>query len=105
MIQTHNGYINKKPKPTINLKCGIDAQHNVEISKYIYDSNGDTLWQDKMKKEVDVLMYLDFSEFNPEGYDSGEGWKGTTLYMLLDGKQYLWRKALLVAGSNIIDMM
>ena len=56
------------------------------------DKNGDKLWKDSIKKEVYALMELDCFEFNPEGYNPGEGWQGTTLHMVFDVNQDLRRK-------------
>ena len=42
-------------------------------------------------------------EFNKEGYNTGEGWKGTTLHMVFDVKKDLWRKFQLVFGGNLIE--
>ena len=65
--------------------------------------NGNTYWQDAMKKEVDALVQLDCFRFEKSGYKPGKEYQSTILFMVFDVKQDLRRKARLVAGGHLID--
>ena len=58
-----------------------------------------------MKLKVNMLVQTDCFQFKQSGFNLGEGWQKTTLYMVLDVKQYLRRKAPLVAGGYLAEML
>ena len=94
----------KKPKPQTKLKYGIKIPRTVEEAIEIDRQNGNTLWQDAMKLEIDALLDLNCFTFKPEGYHPGDDWQSTTLHIVFDVKHDLRRKARLVAGGHLIDI-
>ena len=52
-----------------------------------------------------TLIDLDCLEFKEKGYHPGEGSQRTTLHMIFDVKQDFRRKARLVAGGRLVDIL
>ena len=60
-----------------------------------------------MDRELNALEEMNCFEFHPAGHHKtlGSGWQKTTLHMVFDVKQSLQRKARLVAGCHLVNMM
>ena len=88
------------------LKYGIMVPRTVAQALKLDEQNGDTQWQEAIKKEIDALMemntfkilsYEETKSFNREGFQYAP------LRMIFDVKQDLRRKARLVLGGHVID--
>mmetsp|Transcript_25890 Transcript_25890/g.30071 ORF Transcript_25890/g.30071 Transcript_25890/m.30071 type:complete len:191 (+) Transcript_25890:856-1428(+) len=92
-------------KPT--FKYGIEVPRHVNHAIRLDAQNGNTYWQDSMKKEVDSLLIdMDCFEFKEEGHCPGEEYQKTTLHMVFDVKHdLLQRKSRLVAGGHLVDLI
>ena len=93
----------KKVKRASKMKYGIVVPRNVKKAIALDEKNEDTYWQDAMKKEVDALVELDCFSFKEKGFNPGEEYQPTILFMVFDVKQDLRRKARLVAGGHLVD--
>ena len=58
--RTQKGLENKKTKPIKTPKCIIEVSQNVVTDNDLGDENGDILRQNATKKEVYILMDLEF---------------------------------------------
>ena len=52
-----------------------------------------------------ALYQLECFEFREKGFHPGVGWQRTTLHIIFDVKQDLRRKARLVAGGHLVDVL
>lgn len=97
----------KKFSSATTFKYGIEVPRTVSDAIRIDKTNGNTYWQDAMDKEVEALLELDCFEFKPAAHHEklDDTWQRTTLHMVFDVKQSLARKARLVAGGHLIDML
>ena len=97
----------KKFSTATTFKYGIEVPRTVSDAIRIDKTNGNTYWQDAMDKEVEALLELDCFEFKPAAHHEklDDTWQRTTLHMVFDVKQSLARKARLVAGGHLIDML
>ena len=98
----------KKKKKFSNkpvYKYGILVPRNADHAIEIDEANGNTEWQDSMKKEIDDLESLDCWEMKEAGFNPGKGWQPTTLHMVFDVKHDLRRKSRLVAGGHLVNLI
>ena len=58
----------KKVHRASKLKYGVVVPRNVNEAINLYEQNGNTYWQDAMKKEVNALVQLDCFCFEKSGY-------------------------------------
>eukprot|EP00957_Ditylum_brightwellii_P168491 12825425-Ditylum_brightwellii.AAC.1 len=87
------------------IKYGIEvlwnARHTIELDK----KNGNIMWQDTMALEVGALNELECFDFRDEGNYPKGNYQQTTLYMVFDIKQDLCKKARLVAGGHLVELL
>ena len=67
--------------------------------------NGDNAWHDAIKAEIDSLIALECFEFHDNGFHLGKDYQWTSLTIIFDMKQDLRRKARLVAGGHLVDLL
>ena len=93
----------KYPRPQ-RLKYGVKAPNTVREALALDESNGNKLWQEAIKREIDALLELGCFEFREAGdIPSGE-YQCTNLRMIFDVKTDLRRKARLVAGGHLVEL-
>eukprot|EP00957_Ditylum_brightwellii_P140236 10685083-Ditylum_brightwellii.AAC.1 len=63
------------------------------------------MWQDTMTLEVDALKEIECFDFQDAGNKPAGNYQLTTLLMVFDCKQDIRRKARIVAGRNLIDLL
>ena len=97
----------KKRRPQYQkiIKYGIDVPRNVQEAFNLDSTNGDTYWQDAINLEMDSLNKMDCFQFKEKGFIPDVTYQRTTLHMVFDVKQDLRRKARLVAGGHLIDLI
>jgi hypothetical protein len=96
----------KKKRPNFKaqvLKYGVEVPRNIKAGKRLDEINGNTFWQDAIDKEIGALKDLECFDFHPSNYKVKEDYQWCTLTMIFDVKQYLRRKARLVAGGHLVD--
>jgi hypothetical protein len=91
------------PKPT--FKYGVLVPQSVRQALEYDKENGNTLWYDAMEKEMSSLARLECFEFKPEDHQPSNAYQKTTLKVIFEVKQDLRRKARLVAGGHLIDVL
>ena len=100
---------NRKRKKAYNpqkqYKFGVQVPRNVREALELDKANGNTLWEDAIKLEVQTLTDMECFEFKPSGHDPGAEYQKTILHMVWDVKQDLRRKARLVAGGHLVDAL
>ena len=67
--------------------------------------NGDSLWADAIKREIQALTNVDCFEFKDRDFKVDKSFQLTTLHIIFYVKQDLRRKARLVAGGHLIDTL
>ena len=84
-----------------NSKFGIEVPKTVDEALRLDKENGNTLWHDAIKKEMENSRVA----FNLLGVDDGPpvGFKEITCHMIFDVKMDLTRKARYVAGGHLTD--
>ena len=105
MRRTKKSKKKKKKQLSPTIKYGIKIPRNVEEAIQFDRDNKNTLWQDAIKLEMGTLIDLECFEFKEKGYDPGESWQKTTLHIVFDVKQDFRRKARLVAGGHLVDIL
>ena len=70
---------------------------SIEQAIKVGEANGDTAWQDAIKKEMSQLVRLKCFEFKPADYNPGNNYQKAKLWQIFGVKQDLRRKARLVA--------
>ena len=95
----------KKKKLSPSIKYGIKIPRNVQEAIQFDRDNESTLWQDAIQLEMGTLIDLDCFEFKEIDYDPGEGWQRTTLHIVFDKNQDFRRKARLVVGGHLVDIL
>eukprot|EP00957_Ditylum_brightwellii_P080941 6157354-Ditylum_brightwellii.AAC.1 len=63
------------------------------------------MWQDAMALEVDALKEMECFNFWDTGNKSAGNYQCTMLHMVFDCKQAFRRKARIVAGGHLIDLL
>eukprot|EP00957_Ditylum_brightwellii_P182864 13929249-Ditylum_brightwellii.AAC.1 len=86
-------------------KYGIEVPQNAKHAIKLDEKNGNTMWQDAMALEVDVLNELECFEFRDEDNYPKGNYQQTTFHMVFDVKQDLCRKACLVAGGHLVEFL
>ena len=106
-VQKNGKRKKKRPPPSKTIyKYGVKVPRNVNEAIKLDEENGDTFWQDAMRLEVGALVDLDCFEFKPKGWKPEEtGFQKTTLHMVFDVKHDLRRKARLVAGGHLVNVV
>ena len=96
----------KRPPSKTTYKYGVKVPRNVDEAIRFDNENGDTFWQDAMRLEVGALVDLDCFEFKSKGWKPEDpGFQKTTLHMVFDVKHDLRRKARLVAGGHLVNVV
>lgn len=82
--------VNSRVKKTTH-KYGVEIPHSVEHAKTLDEANGDTMWQDAIKKEMfNVGIAFELLE---EGSKPPPGWKQSSGHIIFDVKMDFTRKA------------
>eukprot|EP00957_Ditylum_brightwellii_P100361 7650155-Ditylum_brightwellii.AAC.1 len=63
------------------------------------------MWQDAMTLKVGALKKMECFNFRDAGNKSAGKYQHTTLHMVFDCNQDLRRKARIVAGGHLIDLL
>ena len=93
------------PLSVQKTKYGIVVPRTVEQARELDKLNGNTLWQEAIDKEMGALIKMECFQFKHAGFNPGDGWQKTTLHIIFDVKQDLRRKARLVAGGHLLDLL
>jgi hypothetical protein len=93
-----NKRYNSKPK----YKFGIRIPRTVTEAREFDTRNGNSLWEDAMKSEIDALNAYD-TFINKGRIGSLDGFKKIPLRMIFDVKHDLRHRARLVAGGHLTD--
>jgi hypothetical protein len=86
------------------FKYGVEVPRNTAHARRLDEQNGDTMWGEAIKREIDTLMELKCFDFKAPGYNPGPDFQLTKLHCVYDVKHDLRRKARLVAGGHLIDV-
>jgi Reverse transcriptase (RNA-dependent DNA polymerase) len=96
----------QRNSPLSEIKYGIKVPKNVAQALSIDQTNGNKLWQEAIKKEIDALMEMKtfkiLSDQEAKCFDRGQ-YQYAPLRMIFDVKHDLRRKARLVLGGHVID--
>ena len=88
------------------FKYGVLVPRMVKEAYEIDKKNGNSLWHDAIKKEIDALMSMNTFERLSKGKGNSAVPKDAQfapLRMIFDVKQDLCRKARLVIGGHVVD--
>ena len=100
MLKLYAGQKRKGPK----FKFGIQVPRSVKEAYKLDEVNGNTLWGDAIKKEIDQLMEFETFKVEEKGEQlERKGYQFVPIHMTFDVKFDLRRKARLVAGGNWTD--
>src|SRR6476620_3695600 len=85
------------------FKFGVRVPKNWNEAKSIDEQEGNTLWADAVKKEMDQLH--EYNTFIDKGVGARMplDWKRINVHLIFDCKHDLRRKARLVAGGHLTD--
>ena len=86
-------------------KYDVEVPCNVKHALELDTANGNTMWQDVMALEVKALQDIDCFEFRPANDAPGGEYQLTTLHMVFDCTQDMRRKACLVAGGHLVNLL
>eukprot|EP00957_Ditylum_brightwellii_P057064 4324871-Ditylum_brightwellii.AAC.1 len=86
-------------------KYGIEGPRSVRHAIELDKANGNTVWKDDMTLEVDALKEMECFDFQDSGNKPVGNYQQTKLHIVFDCKQDLRRKARLVAGGNLVDLL
>ena len=100
----------RKSKPgrlsrPVQIKYGVQVPQTVKQAYELDKINGNTLWADAIKKEVDTLLAMKCFAFHSPDYKPSSDFQFAKLSMILEVKQDGRRKARLVAGGHTVDPM
>ena len=84
---------------------GVKVPRNHEQAVQFDEENGDTLWQDAEKKEIDQMF--EYNVFDDRGHrdtaSAPDGYKKIRLHLVYACKHDGRRKARIVAGGHLTD--
>eukprot|EP00957_Ditylum_brightwellii_P084882 6454508-Ditylum_brightwellii.AAC.1 len=86
-------------------KYGIKVPQSVKHAFELDKANSNTMWQDTMALEVDALKEMKCFDFQDAGNKPTGNYQCTTLHMVFICKQDLRKKARIVAGGHLIDLL
>ena len=89
-----------KPK----FKYGIEIPRNHDDILQIDQVNGNTLWQDALKKEMDCMMQYKVFKDIGAGASVPDGYKNIRVHFVYDVKHDGRHRARLVAGGHLTDI-
>ncbi len=89
----------------VQIKYGVQVPQSVKHAYELDRINGNTLWADAIKKEVDTLLAMSCFAFHSPDYKPSSDFQFAKLSMILEVKQDGRRKARLVAGGHTVDPM
>ena len=95
----------KKVSRAPTMKYGVEVPRTVKQAIELDNKNKNTFWQDAMALEMDSLIKMDCFKFHDKTYNPGPDYQRTTLHIIFDVKQDLRRKARLVAGGHLVDLV
>ena len=104
-----HGTDKKKTKPgrtrrPVDVKYGVRIPQTVQEALAFDKENGNNLWAEAVKAEIDSLKKMQcFSFFHP-GTQPPDGYKFTTLHINFEVKPCGRRKARLVAGGHLVPL-
>lgn len=82
---------------------GLEVPRNWEDVLRIDLENGDTAWQDAIKKEIGALLELECFDVQEEGYRPPEDYQYVRMHLVYDVKVDLRKKARLVCDGSRVD--
>ena len=88
-----------------NVMYGIKVPKSVKQALEFDKQNGDTFWEDSIKKEMKALFDMDtFKCVSGDTlFKKEDGWQFAPLRMIMEIKRDLRRKSRLVIGSHVTD--
>ena len=85
------------------FKHGIQVPRNLREARELDRINGNNLWEEAIKKEIDQLRQYEVFKKLPKGKSAPKGYTFVPLHITFDVKFDLRRKARMVAGGNFTD--
>ena len=86
------------------MKYGIVVPQSVKHARELDAQNGNTLWSDAIKKEIDSLLWLGCFDFHAPDFKPSLEYQFTKLTMIFEVKQDGQCKARLVAGGHMVEL-
>ena len=84
---------------------GIRVPRTVQEAVQLDKENGNTAWEEAIKKEISALVELECFDFKKAGFNPGPNYQYAPLRMIFAVKQDLRRKARLVIGGHLVDVL
>jgi hypothetical protein len=91
--------------PGLSFKYGIKVPYSIKQAMEFDKANGNTAWQDSVESEMLQLIRLKCFDFEAPDFDPGADYQKTRLQLIFGVKQDLCRRARLVAGEHLIDVL
>jgi hypothetical protein len=96
----------KKPgrlRRPFQVKFGVEVPRDTKHAYELDAANGNTMWADAIKLEIDSLLRLGCFDFRAPDYKPSSEYQRCKLTMVFEVKPDGRRKARLVAGGHMID--
>ena len=87
------------------MKYGVKVPRNVPEAFRLDEENGNSFWKEAIKAEIQSLTDMGCFKFEDPEFRPSDDYQKTTLVMIFDVKQDLRRKARLVAGGHLVDVL
>jgi hypothetical protein len=84
------------------VKYGVIIPRSVKHAKELDTENGNTLWADAIRKEIDSLLQLGCFDFRAPDFKPSSEYQFAKLTMIFEVKQDGRHKARLVAGGHMV---
>jgi len=85
------------------FQFGVQVPRNHREAMELDTANGNTMWADAIKTEMDQLHEYDTFQDKGSGTTMGAGWKKINVHLIFAVKHDLRRKARLVAGGHLTE--
>ena len=95
----------KKKKQQARWKFGVKVPKTVKEALAFDKENKNTLWWEAIQKEMKALVDMEVFEFHDDTTKLDETFQETKLWLIFDIKTDLRRKARLVAGGNLVELL
>ena len=96
----------RKATKQMEVQYGVTVPNNVDQAYELDRINGNTLWEEAIKKELDAINSYETFDYEPELSAKElkkKGYQFAPLRMIFCVKQDLRRKARLVIGGHVVD--
>lgn len=97
--KTKPGRNGRIPKTKFGIEVPVDFEHCVELD----EKNGNTNWQDTVKKEIAALIFHKCFEFKSPTFKPSADYQFARLNLVFEVKQDLRQKMRLVIMGNLVD--